>query len=237
MHFQVPRLPAAIAALAMSIIPLAHVASAQTLPQVSVTASDATAREEGLNPGAITIGRLGDASAALTVSYTVSGTATAGSDYTALSGSIALGAGVTSATIAVTPLQDLLIEADETVIVTLTAGSGYTLGSPATATVTIRDNDATDDDDDDGHGHKNKHGDARPGWGHGDTNHEHFGPPGHGCSEDDSCSEESTAGTSDSGHGKSKHSAVMAADDDDDDKGGHGKGKGKSKQAKSKGHR
>ena len=35
-----------------------------------------------------------------------------------------------------------LVEGDETVVVTLASGSGYTVGSPASATVTIQDDDA-----------------------------------------------------------------------------------------------
>src|SRR5204863_255371 len=41
----------------------------------------------------------------------------------------------------VTPIDDAVIEPNETVQVTLTAGAGYTVGAPASATVTIIDND------------------------------------------------------------------------------------------------
>jgi hypothetical protein len=41
----------------------------------------------------------------------------------------------------VTPVDDAQVEASETVVVTLAAGAGYTIGTPATATVTIADND------------------------------------------------------------------------------------------------
>ena len=54
-----------------------------------------------------------------TVSYTVVGTATLGSDYTALSGSVTILAGATSATITVPVLDDALVEGTETVVVTL----------------------------------------------------------------------------------------------------------------------
>jgi hypothetical protein len=39
-------------------------------------------------------------------------------------------------------VNDSLVEGDESVIVTLASGSGYTVGSPASATATIQDNDA-----------------------------------------------------------------------------------------------
>ena len=48
---------------------------------VSVTASDAAAAEAGLNPGAFRLTRSGDLTSALTVTFTLTGTATNGTDY------------------------------------------------------------------------------------------------------------------------------------------------------------
>ncbi|MDX6678526.1 MAG: hypothetical protein QOE31_2578, partial [Solirubrobacteraceae bacterium] len=78
-----------------------------------------------------------------TVAWTTSnGTATAGSDYTAASGSVTFVAGATSATISVTVLGDGAVEADETFSVTLSSpSSGLTLGT-SSATVTITNDDA-----------------------------------------------------------------------------------------------
>ncbi|NVK07349.1 MAG: VWA domain-containing protein, partial [Marivivens sp.] len=58
------------------------------------------------------------------ITYTVSGTATADADYTALSGSVTIPAGQTSADITATILDDVLIEGPETIIVTLTGITG-----------------------------------------------------------------------------------------------------------------
>jgi len=110
-----------------------------TGPVMSVATTDATA-EEGGSMGQFTITSTQTVSA-MTVGYTVSGTATAGSDYTALSGSVVVNG--TSATITVTPLEDIMYEGDETVIVNLTTGAGYQIGLPAQATVTVKDNDPT----------------------------------------------------------------------------------------------
>lgn len=77
----------------------------------------------------------------LTVNYTVGGTATAGDDYTALSGSVTFAAGETSKTIDVTPINDVIIDANETVSITLTDGATYNQGATATAQLTIADND------------------------------------------------------------------------------------------------
>ncbi|MCY3562576.1 MAG: hypothetical protein OXH26_01440 [bacterium] len=78
----------------------------------------------------------------LTVSYTVGGTATAGSDYTTLGGTVAFTAGATTANIAVAVLNDNIDDDAETIIITLTDGTSYDLGSAKTTTVTIADDDA-----------------------------------------------------------------------------------------------
>ena len=71
------------------------------------------------------------------VNYTVSGTATSGSDFTALSGSVTVPAGQTSAAVALSALADSVSELDETVTLTLSAGSHYTVGLPRAATKRI----------------------------------------------------------------------------------------------------
>ena len=85
--------------------------------------------------------RTGATTAALTVNYTVGGTATAGSDYAALTGSVQIPAGAATATVTVTPINDTAVEPDETVVVTLSASAAYTVGAAASATVTIQSDD------------------------------------------------------------------------------------------------
>ena len=102
-------------------------------PSVSVAATDATAAEAPLSTGTFTVTRTGATTAALTVAYTVGGTATAGSDYTALTGSVSIPAGAASAPITVTPLNDTVVEANETVILTLATNAAYTVGTPNSA--------------------------------------------------------------------------------------------------------
>ncbi|SIO13416.1 RHS repeat-associated core domain-containing protein [Singulisphaera sp. GP187] len=117
--------------------------------EVRIEATDPKAAEPNnttqANPdkGRFTITRTGDTSSSLTVEYTVSGTATAGTDYTTLAGTVTIPVGQTSVTIDVTPKHDTLKELDETVKVTLKPrpSYGYTVvGNPAT--VTIADNDS-----------------------------------------------------------------------------------------------
>lgn len=111
------------------------------LPVVSITANDATASEAGLDPGQFTLSRTGSTAASLTVTLTRSGTATSGTDYTTISTTQTIPAGAASLLVNVTPLDDSTNEGTETVILTVTSGSGYSIGTPATATVSILDDD------------------------------------------------------------------------------------------------
>lgn len=80
---------------------------------------------------------------AITVNYTVGGTATPGMDYTALPGSVSFGATETSKTIVVSALSDTLMENAESVILTLQQDVGYSLlaGQDTSATGFILDQD------------------------------------------------------------------------------------------------
>ena len=113
--------------------------SAAGLPLVTVTADDPAATEAG-DPGSFTVTRTGDTTASLTVAYALSGTATNGSDYASLSGTVTIPAGQASAAVTVSPVADSALEPAETVILTLAAGSNYVLGAPGapnTASVAI----------------------------------------------------------------------------------------------------
>jgi hypothetical protein len=80
----------------------------------------------------------------VTVDYaTGGGTATAGTDYTAASGTLTFGPGEASKSFTVPVTSDSADEADETFQVVLShASGGANVGSPAGATVTIADDDA-----------------------------------------------------------------------------------------------
>jgi hypothetical protein len=82
--------------------------------------------------------RQGDTSSSLTVNYTVGGTADAGDDFEALSGTITIGAGQTTAELDVAALDDGLLEGRETVTATVASGTGYT-PSETTDSLTIID--------------------------------------------------------------------------------------------------
>ena len=99
-------------------------------------AQTADADEASMTAGSFTVSRgtasLGD----LAVSYTVGGTAVAGETYEALSGTVVIPAGQSSATIAVTPIYSATVQSNVTVVATLAAGA-YLAGAPDSATVTV----------------------------------------------------------------------------------------------------
>jgi len=113
-------------------------------PMLQLAAS-AYSVAENAGTVSLTVRRLSDTNAAVTVDYaTANGTATAGSDYTATNGTLTFLAGETNQTITVPILNDGLVESTETFTVTLSnpTGEGAVLGTPATATVSITENDA-----------------------------------------------------------------------------------------------
>ena len=103
--------------------------------------------EAGPVAGVFTVTQTAAASVDTVLTYSVGGSATSGNDFTALSGTVTIAAGSTSATINVATINDALVEATEDVIVTLT---GFTARDPNVtidgandvATLDIIDNDA-----------------------------------------------------------------------------------------------
>ncbi len=93
----------------------------------------------------VTVVRSGGSTGSLTVDYaTTDGTAIAGQDYTAASGTLTFNGGETSKTIQIPIADDSTTEPDETFTVTLRNPSTLeSLGSPSTMTVTIQDRTTT----------------------------------------------------------------------------------------------
>ncbi len=82
---------------------------------------------------------------ATTVDYTVSGTATGGSDYTLADGTLTINAGLTSGNITIADIiDDAILEANETVIITLSNPTNSGLGSETIHTYVITNNDQID---------------------------------------------------------------------------------------------
>ena len=100
---------------------------------------------ENVANATVTVTRTGGSSGAVSVSFATSnGTATAGSDYTAVSQTVSFANGDTAnKTISIPIINDTTAEANETVNLTLSNPTGgAALGSPSTAVLTITDNDA-----------------------------------------------------------------------------------------------
>jgi glucose/arabinose dehydrogenase len=102
--------------------------------QVSVNENGATAN--------ITVVRTGGSDGVATLDYTtLDGSASAGNDYTAQSGTLTFASGVTSQVISIPILDDTLVEGNELFSVAVDRPTGATLRAPRTAQVTIVDND------------------------------------------------------------------------------------------------
>src|SRR5205814_845958 len=82
--------------------------SAPSLPTVTDTASDANASESG-DTGAFTITRTGGTASALTVNYSLNGSASNGSDYQQLGNSVTIAAGSSSDIVTLSLLDALPI--------------------------------------------------------------------------------------------------------------------------------
>ncbi|MCX5683496.1 MAG: hypothetical protein NT049_07420, partial [Planctomycetota bacterium] len=112
-------------------------------PIVSVLASTPGASEAGPTKGVYAISRIGNLATTLTVNYAVNtASSTASSaDYQPLAGSVTFLAGQSTAAVNLFPVDDSEDEPAETVILEISSGTGYQIGSPSSATVTIADND------------------------------------------------------------------------------------------------
>ncbi|HKY42128.1 MAG TPA: Calx-beta domain-containing protein [Pyrinomonadaceae bacterium] len=118
---------------------------------VSVAVSPLSTTEDGAGNLVYTFTRNGVTTGPLTVSFSVGGTATFNTDYAqtgattfdADDGTVTFGAGNTTAIVTVDPTADNTVEPDETVILTVTSGTGYNVGAPSVATGTITNDDSS----------------------------------------------------------------------------------------------
>ena len=110
------------------------------LPVVTIVAT-AGATEASKTAGAFRVSRTGNTGSALTVRYTVTGTATRGVDYVVVDGTVTIPGGAAAAEILISPIDDSLDEPGETVIVTLAADAAYVIGVPGSSVLTIVSDD------------------------------------------------------------------------------------------------
>ena len=108
-------------------------------PTISVEVMSAVAQETGSVAGIIKITRTGPTDQPLTINHTLAGTASAG-DYTGLHASIAFAVGESEKILTLTPVDDSLIEGNETVVFKLGPSLVYNVNG-GSALVSINDND------------------------------------------------------------------------------------------------
>lgn len=111
-------------------------------PVLSISVTDAIANEKNANTASFQVNlaaALPLECGNLKVNYQLAGTATAGSDYASLTGSVMIPAGSQQASILVTPLTDGSIEADESITLNLQANSSYQLASSTQASAILQD--------------------------------------------------------------------------------------------------
>ena len=117
----------------------------QGIPKATVSVEGNVAQPEGSSgsqSALFTVSLAKGSPLRVSVAYaTADGTGTAGSDYTATSGTLVFGPGQTSKTVAVPIIGDTAYESDETFTLTLSNPVNATLGT-ATATGTITNDDA-----------------------------------------------------------------------------------------------
>ncbi len=125
-------------------------------PIVTIVATDPEASEgatitTALNTATFTVSRRENTNVAITVYYKISGTASNGVDYVWIPNLITIPAGKVSADIVIRPIDDKLVEGDETVFITLQPPACiaiyppppecYIVGEPSHAGAVIIDND------------------------------------------------------------------------------------------------
>ena len=112
-----------------------------TSPTLTIAAT--TQANEDATDGLFTVTTSHPFATATTVNVTLSGTATNGTDYANIPATFSFPANNNMVAIAVDVSEDVLVEGNETVIVSLGVGTGYIVGAASnnSATVTITDND------------------------------------------------------------------------------------------------
>jgi hypothetical protein len=121
---------------------VATVCTSSPVVGISVRRARALEAIENMSPvalGVLTVTREVDTNVALTVNYTLSGTASNGVDYVGLPGSVVIPANAAEADIVIRPLSDAGLEGPETATLQLAPGAGYAVGSADAATVAILD--------------------------------------------------------------------------------------------------
>jgi hypothetical protein len=138
--------------LSQLIVNSALTATITPAPSITLVVAPAAVTEDGSANLVFTFSRTGATTSALTVNYTVGGTArlvataTDAADYTGIATagttkSVTFATGSATATVSVDPTADTSIEANETVSLTIVASTAYAIGTPGSVVGTISNDD------------------------------------------------------------------------------------------------
>ena len=108
-------------------------------PGVTVATGVRDAVEGSTTPATVVFTRDGDLTAALTVGFTLAGTAVAGLDYQLPARTLDFAAGEATATLSFTALADGLAETTESAVVTVAPGDAWVVNEPSSAGVNFID--------------------------------------------------------------------------------------------------
>lgn len=109
-------------------------------PQLKFETSSSSVAEGGTQ--LVNVRLSAASSKTVSVSYTLSGTATSGTDYRVTPASLSFAAGETLKTLTIATIDDTAVEAAETVVLTLASATNATLGTPRQHSLSLSDNDA-----------------------------------------------------------------------------------------------
>nr|WP_287697660.1 Calx-beta domain-containing protein [Microcystis sp. M058S1] len=113
------------------------------LPSITLAISPTSVTEDGTSNLIYTFTRSGVTTNLLTVNYSIGGTANNGTDYASIPTGVTFAANSATATVIVDPNADTTVESDETVALTLTAGTDYTIGTTTAVIGTITNDDTS----------------------------------------------------------------------------------------------
>ncbi len=121
------------------------------LANVTLAANYSGISENSTTNFTYTFTRTGSLANSLVVNFNVSGSATLGTDYlqtgatnfSATTGKVTFASGSSSTSLTIDPTGDTTLESNETVALTLTSGTGYTVGTASAVTTTIINDDGT----------------------------------------------------------------------------------------------
>jgi subtilase family serine protease len=117
-----------------------------SLPTITLTPPSSSVAEDGVRNLEYTFTRTGATTSPLTVSYTIGGSASLGSDYTGISKAgtpkkLVFPIGANSTTLTVDPVADGSSEPNETITLQLSSGANYIIGTHSAVTGTILNDD------------------------------------------------------------------------------------------------